>query len=89
MARSLKAVAVAAQAAKDRRFRAFQEGLGLSSDNDGEALAPSIPQKTAARCPVAQSPQQCEDGAVGKQAAQVEPDPSSLVPILTLPPGAP
>jgi hypothetical protein len=33
MARSLKAAAAAAQAAKDRQFRAFQEKLGLSSDN--------------------------------------------------------
>jgi hypothetical protein len=86
MARSLKAVAAAAQAAKDRRFRAFQEELGLSSDDDGEALAPSTPQKAAALRPVSQSPQQREDGALGKQAAQVEPDPSSLFPIPTLPP---
>jgi hypothetical protein len=53
MARSLKAVAAAAQAAKDRRFRAFQEELGLSSDDDGEASAPSTPQKAAAWRPVA------------------------------------
>ncbi len=84
MARSLKAVAAAAQAAKDRRFRAFQEELGFSLDDDGEALAPSTPQKAAARRSVAQSPQQREDAAPGKQAAQVEPDPSSLVPIPTL-----
>ncbi len=57
MARSLKAVAAAAQAAKDRQFRAFQEELGLSLDNDGEASAPSTPQKVAAWRPVAQSPQ--------------------------------
>jgi hypothetical protein len=55
-------------------------------DNDGEALAPSTPQKAAAWHPVAQSPQQHEDGAPSKQAAQVEPDPSSLVLIPTLPP---
>ncbi len=53
MARSLKAAVAAAQAAKDRQFRAFQEVLGLSSDDDGEALAPSTPQKAAARHPVA------------------------------------
>jgi hypothetical protein len=85
MARSLKAVAAAAEAAKDRRFRAFQEGLGLSSDNDGEASVQSPLQKAAARCPVAQSPQQRKDGAPGKRVAQVELDPSSLVPIPTLP----
>jgi hypothetical protein len=79
MARSLKAVAAAAQAAKDRQCRAFQEELGLSSNNDGEALAPSTPQKAAAWRPVAQSPQQCDGGAPGKQAAQVEPNPSSLI----------
>ncbi len=86
MARSHKAAAAAAQAAKDRQFRAFQEELGLSLDNDGEALAPSTPQKAAARRPAAQSPQQRDGGAPGKQAAQVEPDTSSLVPIPTLPP---
>jgi hypothetical protein len=86
MARSLKAAAVAAQAAKDRQFRAFQEDLGLSLDNDGEASAQSTPQKAAAWRPVAQSPQQCDGGAPGKQAAQVEPDPSPLVLIPTLPP---
>ncbi len=35
MARSLKAAATAAQASKDRRFRALQEELGLSLDDDG------------------------------------------------------
>jgi hypothetical protein len=45
MARSLKAVAAAAQAAKDRQFRAFQKELGLSLDNDGELLAPSTPRR--------------------------------------------
>jgi hypothetical protein len=60
------AVAAAAQAAKDRHFRAFQEELGLSSDNNGEALAPSTPQMAAAQCLVAPSPQQREDGAPGK-----------------------
>ncbi len=53
MARSIKAAAAAAQAAKDRCFRAFQEELGLSLDDDGEASAPSTPQKAAARRPVA------------------------------------
>jgi hypothetical protein len=86
MARSLKAVAAAAQAAKDRQFRAFQKELGLSLDNDGELSAPSTPQKAAAWCPVAQSPQQRDGGAPGKQAAQAEPDQSSLVPIPALPP---
>jgi hypothetical protein len=86
MARSHKAAAAAAQAAKNRQFRAFQEELGLSLDDDGEALAPSTPQKAATRRPAAQSPQQREGGAPRKQAAQVEPDPSSLVPIPTLPP---
>jgi hypothetical protein len=66
MARSRKAVAAAAQAAKDRQFRVFQEELGLSLDNDGEALAPSTPQKAAAWRPVAQSPQQRDGGATGK-----------------------
>jgi hypothetical protein len=86
MAGSIKAVATTAQAAKDRRFRAFQEELGLSLDDHGEASAPSTPQKAAARCPVAQSPQQRKDGAPGKEAAPVEPNPSPLVPIPTLPP---
>jgi hypothetical protein len=53
MARSHEAAAAAAQAAKDRQFRAFQEELGLSLNNDGEALAPSIPQKAAAWRPAA------------------------------------
>jgi hypothetical protein len=53
MTRSLKAVAAAAQAAKDRQCRAFQEELGLYLDNDGEALAPSTPQKAATQHPVA------------------------------------
>ncbi len=53
MARSLKAALAAAQAAKDRHFRSFQEESGLSLDNDGEALAPSTPQKAAAWHPVA------------------------------------
>jgi hypothetical protein len=52
MARSIKAAAAAAQAAKDRRFRAFQEELGLSLDDNGEALAPITPQKATARRPV-------------------------------------
>jgi hypothetical protein len=52
MARSLKAAAAAAQAAKDRRFRAFQEELGLSLDDNGKELAPSTPQKAAAWRPV-------------------------------------
>jgi hypothetical protein len=57
MARSLKAAAAAAQAAKDRQFRAFQKELGLSLDDDGEASAPSTPQRAAAWHPAAQSPQ--------------------------------
>ncbi len=52
MARSLKALAVAAQAAKDKCFRAFQEELGLTLDNNGEELAPSTPQKAVAWRPV-------------------------------------
>jgi hypothetical protein len=76
MARSLKAATAAAQEAKGRQFRAFQKELKLSSDNDGESSALSTPQKAAAWRPVAQSPQQCDGGAPGKQAAQVEPDPS-------------
>jgi hypothetical protein len=67
MARSLKAAAAAAQAAKDKQFRAFQEELELSSDNDEEALAPSTPPKAAAQCTVAQSPQQREDGALANE----------------------
>jgi hypothetical protein len=51
MARSLKAAVAAAQAAKDRQLRTFQEELGLSSDDDGEALAPSTPQRAAAQRP--------------------------------------
>jgi hypothetical protein len=66
MARSHKEAVAAAQAAKDRQFRAFQEELGLSSDNDGEALAPSTPQKAAAWRPVARSPQQCDGGGTGE-----------------------
>ncbi len=53
MARSYKAAASAAQAAKDRQFRAFQEELGLSLANHGEASAPSTPQKAAAWHPAA------------------------------------
>jgi hypothetical protein len=53
MARSHMAAAAVAQAAKDGHFRAFQEELGLLLDNDGEALAPSTPQKAATRCPAA------------------------------------
>jgi hypothetical protein len=53
MSRSIKAAAVAARAAKDRYFRAFQEELGLSLDDNGEVLAPSTLQKAAARRPVA------------------------------------
>ncbi len=62
MARSLKAATAATQAAKDRQFRAFQEELGLSLDDDGEASAPSTPQRTATWCPVARSPQQGDGG---------------------------
>ncbi len=45
MIRSLKAAAAAAQAAKDRQFRAFQEELGLSLDNDGEASLQAPPRR--------------------------------------------
>jgi hypothetical protein len=86
MARSHKAAGAAAQAAKDRQFRAFQEEVGLSLDNNGEVLAPSTPLKAATWHPAAQSPQQRDGGALGKRAAQVEPNSSSLVPIPTLPP---
>jgi hypothetical protein len=86
MARSLKAAAAAAQAAQDRRFRTFQEESGLSLDNDGEALAPSTPQKAATWCQAARYLQQCNGGAPDKRAAQVEPDPSSSVLMPTLPP---
>jgi hypothetical protein len=48
MARSHKAAAAAAQAAKDRQFKASQEELGFLSNDDGEASAPSTPQKAAA-----------------------------------------
>jgi hypothetical protein len=47
-------------------------------------LAPSTTQKAATQRPVVQSPQQHYGGAPGKHAAQVEPDPSSSVPIPTL-----
>jgi hypothetical protein len=60
--------------------------LGFLLDKDGEELAPSIPQKAAAWRPVVRSPQQCDGGAPGKHASQVDLDPSSLVPIPTLPP---
>ncbi len=55
-------------------------------DEDGEELAPSTPQKAATWCLVVRSPQQHDGGAPGKWAAQVDPDPSSLVPIPMLPP---
>ncbi len=85
-ARSHKAAAAAAQAAKDKQLKAFQEELGLLLDDDGEALALSTPQKDAARRPVAQSPQQGDGGAPSKSATQVDLDPSTLVLIPTLPP---
>ncbi len=44
------------------------------------------PPEAVARCPAAESPQQYDGGAPGKQAAQVEPDPSSLFLIPSLPP---
>ncbi len=84
--RAHKAAAAAAQAEKDRQFKAFQQELGLLLDKDGEESAPSTTQKAAARCPVVQSPQQCDGRAPGKCAAQVDPDPSALVSIPTLPP---
>jgi hypothetical protein len=80
-----KAAAAAARATKDKQFKALQQDMGLSSDKDGEESAPINPQKAATWCLVVQSPQQGDGGASGKQAAQVDPDPSSLVPIPTLP----
>jgi hypothetical protein len=81
-----KAAAAAAWANKDRQFKAYQQELGLLSDNDGEELAPSIPQKAAAQHPVVQSPHQHDGGAPGKCTTQVEPDLSSSILIPTLPP---
>jgi hypothetical protein len=84
--RAHKAGAAVAQAAKDRQFKASQKELGLLLDEDGEELALSTPQKAAAWRPVVQSSQQCDGGTLWKHAAQVDPDPSSSVPIPTLPP---
>ncbi len=84
--KSHKAAAAVAQATKDKQFKAFQQELRLSSDKDGEELAPSTPQMAAAQHPVVQSPQKRDGGAPGKHAAQVDQDPSFLVPIPTLPP---
>jgi hypothetical protein len=80
------AAAAAAQVAKDKQLKAFQQELGLSLDENGEESAPSTPQKAAAWSLVVQSPQQHDGGALGKQATQVDLDLSSLVPIPTLPP---
>ncbi len=55
-------------------------------DKDGEESALRTPQKAAAWRLVVQSPQQCDGGAPGKCATQVDLDPSSLVPKPTLPP---
>jgi hypothetical protein len=76
----------AAAAAERAEFKAYQKDLGLLLNEDGEELAPSTPQEAATRCPVVQSPKQRDGGAPGKHTAQVEPDPSSSVPIPTLPP---
>jgi hypothetical protein len=84
--RAHKAAVAAEGAEEDRQFKAYQKELGLLSDKDGEESALSTPQKAAARCPVVQSPQQCDGGTLGKRAAQVDPEPSSSVPIPTLPP---
>jgi hypothetical protein len=61
-----KAAAAAAQADKDKQFKAFQQEPGLLLDEDGEELAPSTPQKAAARHPVVQSTQQCDWGGTGE-----------------------
>jgi hypothetical protein len=50
--RAHKKAVAAAQAAKDRQFKAYQQELGLLVNKDGEELAPSTPQKAAAWCPV-------------------------------------
>jgi hypothetical protein len=86
--RAHKAAAAAERAEKDREFKAYQKELEPLSDKDGEELALSTPppQKAATRRQVVQSPQQHDGGALGKRAAQVDPDPSSSVPIPTLPP---
>jgi hypothetical protein len=84
--RAHKAAAIAERAEKDRQFKAYQKELGLFLDEDGEESAPSTPQKAAAQRPVVRSPQKFDGVALGKHAAQVDPDPSSSVPIPTLPP---
>ncbi len=67
--RAHKAAVAAERAEKDRQSKAYQTGLGLLLDNDGEELAPSTPQKAAAWHPVVQSPQQRDGGAPDKHAA--------------------
>jgi hypothetical protein len=87
-----KVVAAAARAAKDRQVKALQKGMGLLLDKDEDERdeaesALRTPQNAAACRPVLQSLQQCEGGAPGKWAAQMDMDPSSLVliPMLTPP----
>ncbi len=57
-------------------------------EDDGEEveLVPSTPEKAATWRLFEQSPQQCEGGALDKRTTQMDPDPSSLVLIPTLPP---
>jgi hypothetical protein len=57
-----KVVATAARATKDMQFKAFQQGMGLLLDKDGEESAPSTPPKMATWRPVVQYPQQCDGG---------------------------
>ncbi len=45
MARAHKAAVAAERAEKDRKFKAYQQELGLLSDNDGEEFAPSTPRR--------------------------------------------
>jgi hypothetical protein len=47
-----KVAAAAARSAKDMQLKALQQEMGLSSDKDGEELAPSTPQKAATWRPV-------------------------------------
>jgi hypothetical protein len=86
-----KVSAAAARATKDRQFKAPQQEMGILSDRDEKdgdevELHPRTPQKAATWRLVEQSLQQREGEAPEKQATQVNPDPSSLVLISTLPP---
>jgi hypothetical protein len=53
MARAHKAAVAAEREEKDRKFKAYQQELGLSSDDNEEKLAPSTSQKAATWGPVA------------------------------------